>query len=93
MASAERTAAAGAQGAVIKRELPPNSGETSPSAVAPRMPARAPCAASEPPNGAKMVTPNAIAAGNATSMEARPPNRSPGRFATENRLFNPEAIL
>ena len=36
---------AGAQGALIRRGVPPNAEQTRPSAVAPRMPARAPCAA------------------------------------------------
>jgi len=42
MAKAERTAAAGAQGAVIRRLVPPSAGATRPSAVAPRIPANAP---------------------------------------------------
>ncbi|EXI68270.1 MAG: hypothetical protein AW07_04404 [Candidatus Accumulibacter sp. SK-11] len=42
MANAESTAAAGAQGAVIRRLVPPRPGATRPSAVAPRIPASAP---------------------------------------------------
>jgi len=42
MAKAESTAAAGAQGAVIRRSVPPKVGAISPSAMAPRTPASAP---------------------------------------------------
>ncbi len=38
----------------------------------------APCAASVPPSGAKMVTPKAMAEGSATSIAAKPPQISPG---------------
>ena len=42
MARAAITAAAGAQGAVMSRFVPPMAAATSPSAVAPRIPASAP---------------------------------------------------
>ena len=77
MANAESTAAAGAQGAVISRFVPPRYEATRPNAVAPMMPASAPCAAKLVPSGEKMVTPNAIAEGSATSMAASPPQKSP----------------
>ena len=77
MATATSTAAAGAQGAVIRRSVPPKAGATSPSTVAPRMPASAPWATLPAPRGEKIVTPKAIAEGRATSIAASPPHRSP----------------
>ena len=45
MAKAERTAAAGAQGALIRRSVPPSTEAMRPMTVAPMMPASAPSAA------------------------------------------------
>ena len=45
IAKAESTAAAGAQGALIRRSVPPKVGAIRPSAMAPRTPASAPKAA------------------------------------------------
>jgi hypothetical protein len=76
-----RTAAAGAHGAVISRLVPPKTGAMSPSAMVPRMPAMAPCAACSPPSGRKIATPKAIAEGNATSIAASPPQNSSAGFS------------
>jgi hypothetical protein len=89
-AKAESTAAAGAQGAEMSRELPPKVGATSPSTVAPRIPASAPCAASDPTSGEKIVTPNAIAEGSATNIAASPPQASPTR---SRRAFDVSAVI
>ena len=71
------TAAAGAQGAVMKPPLRPTSGATMPSAAAPMIPAKAPAPARPGETAVKMTTPKAIAEGKATSIAARPPHTSP----------------
>src|SRR5574341_1926961 len=80
MANPLRTAAAGAQGAVIRRLVPPKVGATRPSAKVPRMPASAPTATNAAPRGEKMVTPKAMAEGSATNIAARPPQNSFARL-------------
>ena len=66
-----------AQGAEIRRSVPPASGATIPRAAAPIRPNSAPWAAASAPSGANTATPNAMEAGSATSIEASPPQRSP----------------
>src|SRR5579885_3349997 len=51
MTKADSTAAAGALGVVISRLVPPKRGASTPSAVTPRKPAKAPCGAKRPPMG------------------------------------------
>jgi hypothetical protein len=55
-----------------------------PNAVTPNMPANAPLAPKSAPSGEKMVTPNAMAEGKATSMAAKPPQMSPDKLARES---------
>ena len=76
MANADSKAAAGAQGALISRSVPPNIGATRPRAIAPRAPLSAPNAAYSGEMAEKTVTPKAIAAGKATIIAARPPQKS-----------------
>src|SRR3970282_451133 len=75
------TAAAGAQGAEIRRGVPPKVEATMPMAIVPRMAAMAPTAADAGPRGGEMRRPKAIAAGGARSLPASPPQISPARCA------------
>ena len=63
----------GAQGVQIRRSVPPKVSAIKPRAVAPRIPASAPKAAYCGLIAEYTVTPNATAAGKATSMAAKPP--------------------
>nr|WP_255210972.1 hypothetical protein [Methylogaea oryzae] len=49
--NADNTAAAGAQGALMSRLVPPRAGATKPKAITPRMPPNAPWAAWDAPKG------------------------------------------
>ena len=80
MVRADNTAAAGAQGAEIKRCVPPKVAAIKPNAATPNMPAKAPLAPNSAPKGEKMVTPKAMADGSATNMAAKPPQMSPDKL-------------
>src|SRR5579859_7984759 len=77
-ASPDKTAAAGAHGAVMNPSFRLTIGATMPRIAAPIMPAIAPALTSEGDAEVKITTPNAMDEGTATSIAAKPPQKSPG---------------